>query len=194
MRRAFLFGAMLLSCGLASANDFSFAQSKLKLSLPAEFGMVPRNEVEQLYAPGRGPGFVLGNSTRTVTVSNDLKDSDISGLNLSQALPVFAKTFEERVPALNWKDRKVVEIAKQAWLQLEFVSKSNGVDYYNIMLITPIGNKMLVLNFNATQAEFAAAQPVLREAVKSIALQVEAPEIIKSGVVQGKKKSPATKP
>ncbi len=193
MKRLILCAMILCGACSAWANDFSFTQSKLKLSLPNEFSMLTRNEIDLLYAPGRGPGFVIGNASRSITVSNDLKDSDLTGVNLAQALPVFVKVFEGRVPALAWKERKVIEAEKQQWLHLEFVSKSYGVDYYNLMLITPIENKMLVLNFISTMSELAAAQPFLREAVKHVALNIEAPQFIK-GPAKPAAKKPPTKP
>lgn len=191
MKRHLLLAVVLAGASVAWANDFSFAQSKLKLSLPNEFSMLPRSEIDQLYAPGRGPGFVLGNPSRSLTVSNDLKDADLTGVSLALALPVFAKVFEERVPGLTWKERKVVVLEKQQWLQLEFVSKSSGTDYHNIMLITPIDNKMLVLNFSSALSEFGASQPVLREAIKGIALNVEVPGLIKGSAAPAAKKPKA---
>lgn len=169
------FTAMALLPG-AWANDFTFSQAGVRISTPSGMELLSRKDIELLYPPTRGPGFVIGNAARTVTVTYDMKDKDISGLDLPQVLNTFSSVFERRVPALAWKDRKVIDLEKQKWLQLEFTSRAMGVDYYNIMLITPIKNQMLVLNFNSTVAEFPTAEPVLRGVIKSMALNVPAPE------------------
>lgn len=160
----------------AMANDFTFAQAGLKIDLPNGFSLLPRADIDRLYAPTRGPSFVIGNATRTITVSYDLKAHNISNLNLAQSLKVFEQVFEQRVPALAWKERKLLEHEKQQWLQLEFLSKAGGIDYYNIMLITPIKDQMLVLNLNSTVAEFPKAEAQLRAILKSIALNVAVTE------------------
>ncbi len=172
---------LILCCGLAStalANDFTFAQAGLKIDLPNGFNLLPRADIDQLYAPTRGPGFVIGNAARSVTISYDLKAQDITEMNLAQSLKTFEQVFEQRLPGLVWKQRKLLEHEKQQWLQLEFLSKSGGVEYYNIMLITPIKNQMLVLNLNSTVAEFPTAEAPLRAVMKSIALNVVVPEMI----------------
>ncbi len=162
----------------AMANDFTFAQAGLKIDLPNGFSLLKRADIDQLYGPTRGPGFVIGNSTRTATLSYDLKPHNILHLNMAQSLKVFEQVFEQRVPALVWKERKIMELAKQQWMQLEFLSKSGGIEYYNIMLITPVKEQMLVLNLNSTVADFARAEPDLRAIMKSIALNVTVPEMV----------------
>ncbi len=161
---------------VAQANDFTFSQAGVRISTPSGMELLSRKDIELLYPPTRGPGFVIGNAARTVTVTYDMKDRDISGLDLSQALTTFSSVFERRVPALAWKYRKVIDLEKQKWLQLEFTSRAMGVDYYNIMLITPIKNQMLVLNLNSTVTDFPTAEPLLRGVIKSIALNVPAPQ------------------
>ena len=162
----------------AMANDFTFAQAGLKIDLPNGFSLLSRADIDQLYAPTRGPGFVIGNAAHNVTISYDLKPQDISVLNLAQSLKAFEQIFEQRLPGLVWKERKLMELEKQQWLQLEFLSKSGGIEYYNIMLITPIKGQMLVLNLSSTVAEFPKSEPQLRAVMKSIALNVAVPEMI----------------
>ncbi len=173
------------------ANDFTFAQAGLKIDLPNGFSLMSRADIDQFYAPTRGPGFVIGNAAHTVTISYDLKAQDIAGMNLAQSLKTFEQVFEQRLPGLVWKERKLLEHEKQQWLQLEFVSKSAGVEYYNIMLITPIKNQMLVLNLNSTLAEFPKAEPQLRAVMKSIALNVVVPEMITNPAPAAAVKKPA---
>ncbi len=160
------------------ATDFTFAQAGIKISLPDGFALLARGDIDQLYMPTRGPGFVMGNAARTITISYDLKPHKLASLNLGQTLKAFETVFEQRVPGLVWKERKLIEHEKQQWLQLEFLSKTGGVDYYNIMLITPMKEQMLVLNLNSTVAEFPQAEPVLRAAMKSVALNVAVPEMV----------------
>ena len=162
----------------AMANDFTFAQAGLKIDLPNGFSLLPRADIDQLYMPTRGPGFVIGNAARSVTVSYDLKAHDLASFNLAQTLKVFQQIFEQRVPGLVWKEGKLLEHEKQQWMQLEFLSKTGGVEYYNIMLVTAIKDQMLVLNLNSTVAEFPQAEASLRAVMKSIALNVAVPEIV----------------
>ena len=173
----------------AFANEFTFSQAGLKLNVPNGFALMPRADIEKFYPPNRGPSFMVGNATRTVTLSYDLKPHDISGFSLAGAIKIFEQVFEKRVPGLAWKERKVVDIEKQGWMQLEFLSKSGEVEHHNIMLITPMKGQMLVLNFSAAQAEFAATEPQLRESIKSIALNVAPPVVVANPEPQKKDKA-----
>ena len=173
----------------AYANEFTFSQAGLKLNVPNGFALMPRADIELLFPPNRGPGFMVGNANRSVTLSYDLKPHDIAGVNLASGIKIFEQVFEKRVPGLSWKERKVVDIEKQGWMQLEFLSKSAGVEYHNIMLITPMKGQMLVLNFSAALPEFPAVEAQLRESIKSIALNVAPPVPVASPVPEKKEKA-----
>jgi hypothetical protein len=169
-----LFGlAALSTTGLA--NEFTFAQAGVKFSTANEWAIVPPKEVDLLYAPVRGPAYLMANPQRSVGVSYDLKPFDISGLDLGVARKTFEQVLERRVPTLVWKTRQLLEHEQQSWLQLEFVSRAAGVDYYNILLITPAKGQMLVLNLHSTLGEFPRAEAQLRAVLKSIVLNVVVP-------------------
>ena len=173
----------------AYANEFTFSQAGLKLNVPNGFALLPRADIEKFYPANRGPSFMVGNASRSVTLTYDLKPHDISSVNLASAIKVFEQVFEKRVPGLVLKESKVVDIEKQGWMQLEFLSKSGGVEYRNIMLITPMKGQMLVLNFSAAVAEFAATEAQLRDSIKSIALNVAPAVVVASPVPEKKAKA-----
>jgi hypothetical protein len=183
--------AMFALASAARANEFTFAQAGVKITVPNGYTLLQRSEVDQLYPPTRGPGFVIGNAARSVTISYDLKPFDLASLNLAQALKPFEQVFEKRVPSLVWKQRNLLEHEKQQWLQLEFLSRDRNADYYNIMLITPVKDQMLVLNLNASAADFPTAEAELRAVMKSIVLNVVVPEPVAAPAA--KKPAPAKK-
>ncbi len=187
---AILAAAALTSAALA--NEFTFAQAGVKITVPNGYTLLQRSEIDQLYPPTRGPGFVIGNAARSVTISYDLKPFDLASLNLAQAMKPFEQVFEKRVPSLVWKERKLLEFEKQQWLQLEFLSRDRNADYYNIMLITAVKDQMLVLNLNASAADFPAAEPELRAIMKTIVLNVVVPEPVATPAPT-KKPAPAKK-
>lgn len=165
----------VLSCVLlatAQAGSFTFEAAGLKLKTSSDIRQLASKEVDTMYPPGRRPEFLLANPKRTVTISYDLHSEDISGLNLAAALPTFVRRFEKRVPGLVWKERKVIELAGQKWLQLEFLSGPTSADYHNMVFVTPVKDKMLVLNFNALASEFPVAQASLHAVIQSIQLNV----------------------
>ena len=67
---AILAAAALTSAALA--NEFTFAQAGVKITVPNGYTLLQRSEIDQLYPPTRGPGFVIGNAARSVTISYDL--------------------------------------------------------------------------------------------------------------------------
>lgn len=185
-RRLLLLGAVLLAWA-AQANEFRFAQSRVRFEVPAGFTLVNQKEVERLYAPRRGPEYVIASAARTVAISYDHKPFDLSNVSLPLSLKVFEQVFEGRVHGLVWKERKLMELEKQSWLQLEFTSTERGTDFYNIMLVTPVKDRMLVLNFSSTLSEFPAAEAGLRASIQSVRLNIEIPDVAQPPAAKAKR-------
>lgn len=164
-----LVGALLSTPVLA--GNFSFPQVGMSVTTPTGFSLVLGNDLLSLYPITRAPQFVLANADRTVTVSFDLKNHNISELSAAQLLPIFERVFEKRVPGLVWKVRKLLEQDRQQVLHLEFLSKDGARTYYNMMRVAAVNDQMQVFNLGCLDSEFGANEATLRDIVNSVNLR-----------------------
>ena len=170
-RFVWLFAAMWLGfAGLAWAQQVSVGDSKASFQPPPGFGPVPQAIIDVKWPSKRGPRFVIGNLGATTTVAYDLKPNTIPQERLSEMQPLFTKVIERSVPGIRWIRNEIIELAGQRWLFLEMTSNAIDTDIHNMMLVTGLGDQMLVFNFNSTKEEFPTVEGALRTSLNSITI------------------------
>jgi hypothetical protein len=185
MARLLAVVAFLALALVARADTFEIADAHLRFAVPGEFRKLQRKEIDALYAVGRGPTLVVANADRTVSLSYDLKFHHLGGLTPAQALPHFVKVFEQMVPGISWKAKAVANQANQEWIRLEFVSRSRGIDYRNVMWVAQRDGRLLVLNWVVLESLWSAAEPLVSSMVRSVEWYVDAPAPVPAGPAPG---------
>ncbi len=85
----------------------------------------------------------------------------------------FEKTFSRMIPGIEWKEKRILNLADREWIFLEMTSNAIDTDIYNILLVTNYGKEMLVFNFNSTKEDFPKYEKLLRQSVESIKISKE---------------------
>lgn len=168
-----LYGLVFVCLGLASpvwAEAVQVADSKASFEPPPGFGPVPQAIIDAKWPSKRAPRFVVGNERATTTVAYDLKPNTVPQDKLPEVQKAFTGLIERVVPGLRWVRNEIIEQAGQRWLYLELTSTAVDTDIHNMMLITGLGDQMLVFNFNSTKEEFPKLEIALRASMRSIAI------------------------
>jgi hypothetical protein len=108
---------------------------------------------------------------RTTSIAFDLKPNALPADRLPEAKAAFESFFDRRIPRVEWKQKKLIELQGQQWIYLEMTSRAVDTDIHNIMLVTPRYGKMLMFNFNSTREEFPHMETALRKSIQSISLR-----------------------
>jgi hypothetical protein len=137
---------------------------------PEGFEPLSKDLISKKWPTDRAPGYAVGTPTGSTTVAYDLKPHQVPQDALPEAQKSFTKLFERMIPGLEWKKNEIVEHAGQKWLLMEMTSNAVDTDIYNIMILTGLGNRMLVFNFNSTKDDFPKYEAALRKSLKSIKL------------------------
>ncbi|MDK2125088.1 DcrB/PsbP domain-containing protein [Parachitinimonas caeni] len=154
----------------AMAKPYSLPGTGIHFDAPEGFTAMTAKEIAVKFPVANPPATVVANKARTVTIAYEVRPQALPVEMLETALGAFEKAFEQSVPGLEWKARKVIALQDRKWIQLEFISNRDGVDIYNIMLITPFDQKMLAFNFNSIRHEFSKIEPALRKSMQTIVL------------------------
>ena len=156
--------------GHAWADPVRVGDSAASFEPPTGFRPLSQEVIDQKWASKRGPRFVVGNERATTTVAYDLKPNRIPQDRLHELQPVFEQVMERSVPGIRWVRKETIELAGQRWLFLELTSNAVDTDIHNIMLITGLGEQMLIFNFNSTRDEFPKVESALRASLRSITI------------------------
>ena len=150
------------------SQRFGIPEAGIVFNAPDGFTQLSAGEIALKYPSNRAPAFVVGNKKRTTTIAYDLKPDKLSVERIPEIKASFEQIFERIIPGIEWKKREIIEFQNKKWIYFEMTSHAIDTDIYNIMLITFLKEKMLVLNFNSTTREFPKIEASLRKSIQSI--------------------------
>lgn len=168
---ALLFAAACVVAPVFSqAAQIQVADAPVHFEAPEGFKAVPQDLIALKWPSHRAPRFVVGNERATTTVAYDIKPHRIPQDQLPEVQQSFTGLMERMVPGIRWINNELIELAGQRWLLMEMSSNAVDTDIHNIMLITGIGEQMLIFNFNSTKEEFPKVETALRKSLRSISI------------------------
>jgi len=150
------------------ATEIKIPNSHVAFDIPDEFEALSQEIIDLKWPSKRAPKWVVGNKSASTTIAYDLKPNDISTAPLSELLAYFTGLFDRMIPGIEWKEKKIIELAEKQWIYLEMTSNAVDTDIHNIMLLTSYGKEMLAFNFNSTKDEFVKYEDQLRTSIRSI--------------------------
>ncbi len=172
MRKAVLFILLLIAIvAPAFAGRMTITNSSASFEPPKGFTQLAQQEIDIKYPTKNPPKFAVGNERRTTTIAYDVRNIPLTDEELPKTLVLLERQMQSALPGSVWIDRKLVKMRGQRWIYLEMTSKAVDTSIHNIMLMTPLDGKMLIINFNSTIEEFPRLEKSLRKSLKSIKLK-----------------------
>ena len=161
-----LAGALIAIGG--HAEPVRVGDSSVVFEAPKGFAPLSQELIDLKWPTKRAPRFAVGNERGTTTVAYDFKPHKIPQERLAEVKESFSNLMDRVVPGIQWVSRDIIELDGQRWVYLEMTSTAVDTDIHNIMLVTGVGDEMLVFNFNSTKEEFPKVEAALRESLRSI--------------------------
>ena len=121
---------------------------------PKGFKPLSKELIAAKWPNSRPPAYAVGTPSGGTTVAYDLKPNEIPQDKLHEVKKAFTRSFESRIPGVEWRKNEIIEHSGQKWLVMEMTSRAIDQDIHNIVLITPHKGKMLMFNFNSTKKDF----------------------------------------
>ena len=159
-----------LACGPVQAGVIELDGTGISFVAPDEFEPLPQELIDVKWPNRNAPRFVVGNERGTTTIAYDMKPQDLSSADMEEVRAAFEQVFNRVIPGIEWKANRVIEHEGQDWVYFEMSSNAVDTDIYNIVMLTGVGQQMLMFNFNSTKEDFPRYEDLLRESLKSIRL------------------------
>ena len=134
----------------------------LQLKAPPGYTALDAEEMQAKFGRhGRRPLAAWGNARRTSTVAVTWSRMVQKPLTSDQ-LPAFkdslASTLLRLTPGMVMHDATLVTIAGRSWVRMDSTAPAVDTSIRNLMYVTDLGGHMVAVNFNATEADFAAQE------------------------------------
>ena len=159
---------LLCLVNAAWAQPLAVGNAPVSFEPPPGFVALPQTIINLKWPSKRAPRYVVGDAVGTTTVAYDLKPHRLPQDQMEAIQKAFTQVMERSVPGIRWIKNGIIDHAGQRWLFLEMTSSAVDTDIHNIMLVTGIGEEMLVFNFNSTREAFPQVEQALRASIDSI--------------------------
>lgn len=114
----------------------------------------------------------IGNRSGKTRISYDIKDKDISRVDMEKLSRSFQRVLGKSLPDANWKRSALWQQDGRTWVRLEVESSGPGAGLHKDFLVTGLGDKMLVMHFDSSLDEFEQYEQALHESIESIEINV----------------------
>lgn len=155
-------------CSLHS-EPIEIGDTKITFEPPKNFAPLSDEVIQKNWPKKKKPDFVIGTLSGSTNISYTVTENELPQKAMPAAKFIFAQLFKKQIEGIEWKENDLIELGGQKWLMLEMLSGTEEI--HNIVLITGIGKKTVILNLNSTTDEFPKFEKQLRASINSIVMK-----------------------
>ena len=156
----------LLSIGLIFLR--TFAQGIVTVLVPGEFHRLPRSMVAAKYRPHNAHWVVYGTETGNASVLARFLLQRIDATTPREAVVMLRRAWKEGRPNDVWHDRGMHRIGGREFALFDIESNAADSRIYNVMAMTLVHGRILLVTFNMTWASRDGWLPLARRSIASI--------------------------
>jgi hypothetical protein len=164
--------ALVLAASASVASGVAQVPStSVTFKIPAGFTALAPDEIAAKFPSRNAPRTVVGNARRTTTIAYDVREAAVTDELLETQLSEISALSARGVPGFQPIDQGMRTINQRRWAYLEFRSTAADADIRNIVMMCAYDGRLVVLNFNATESDFATLEPMLRTSIASLSAE-----------------------
>lgn len=143
---------------------------KVRLLTPTDFAPMSAEMLKLKYPRERPPSFVLTNDSASVNIAFSHTSSRAGAADLPKVHDYFHQTDATLMPSVEWIRDEIVSINGRDFIIREFRSHAVDTDVHNIMAITSLEGRILIIAFNTVQGLEEEWLPAGKKIIESIEL------------------------
>ncbi len=155
----------------AELETRSLLNGKIQMLIPTHFEPMDEDLLRTKYPSERRPTTVLTNERGTFNVTmNHLADA-LSTQQLTDAHQAFDEMFRNVYPSATWYRSEVTSINGRDCFVLELLTPAVDAEIHNIIVVTPLENRVLIVSVNLTKELTDQLLSTARQMVDSITVK-----------------------
>lgn len=145
-------------------------EDQVTLQIPRDFTVMNEELLQAKYPTAQRPSLVFTDSSGAVNIAFSHTLSPVTPTQLPAVVPQLEAQFRRLVPATDWIQTNALTIAGVKWFSFEFRSQAVDMRIRNLMVLTSLNNRLLLVTFNAPAADEGIWMPVANTIVQSLRL------------------------
>lgn len=128
-----------------------FLDGRVSMLVPMGFGLMSEEMLQIKYPNDNRPSIVLSDSRGTVNVAMDHKSVSVEPTQIAGVYSTLERTFKNLYPSATWNRSEVVVVGGRTWAVLDLFTPAIDGEIRNIMMVTSLEGRLLVISFNCTR-------------------------------------------
>ena len=143
-------------------------EDKLCLRLPKDFVIMPPEKVSLKYPSERRPGLIYTNEDGAINITLNHTQIPFEAVDIQNFRDSMIDTIEKMQPAVRWLEKGMKIINEKDSGYFEFISPALDTDIYNLMFVTELHGRALIISFNCPEVEMDDWQPVAKGIINTL--------------------------
>lgn len=146
----------------------SLLNDKVELKVPKGFKIMSEEMMKTKYPSESRPTLIYTDETGGINVALNLTQSQASQEMIPSYQEYMVQTFKNLYPSAEWKGSGMKTINGKKVGYLELVTPAMDTEIYNLMFLTDVDGKLLLVTFNCTKKSINEWTPVAKEIMNSL--------------------------
>lgn len=143
---------------------------RVTLLAPGNFTPLPENLLKSKYPSEWRPSEVLSNESGSVNLAFNHASGEIPD-DVDVLRQGLSEPFHKIYAQAEWLSDDVVEVNGRKFVHFEMITRSLDGDVHNILYMTPLDGRLLLISFNTTKEEAPQWLEIGRRILQSIKIQ-----------------------
>lgn len=171
MRQLLLALILLMAFPAFAGERINLYDGRVAFVLPDGFSRMSDEMADKKYRRESRPAHIYSDAKTTTSIAVALAEAEVALEQLGEFKSFMEQTYTRMIPGAQWVKRDFITIANTRWARLELMSNALDTDIHNIVLITILDKKPLMLNFNSTKGEFSRLEKALLKSIDTIRIK-----------------------
>lgn len=142
--------------------------NKVEIYIPKDFNIMTEEMAKFKYPMEKRPQLIYTNETGTVNVAFKHLPTKITQDKLEEFVGIMKKMLSKMQPSALWYGNKVIDINNRKVGYLEMITPAIDTKIYNLMFMTELDGRILMVTFNCTEPEMKALRPYSWQIMNSL--------------------------
>ena len=148
-------------------EEINILSNKIHILMPKSFSIMSEEMSIIKYPSENRPTLIYTNESGSINITLNHTKNLATKDQIPEYVDYFKEIYENQYPSIKWYNSTVEEINGKSIGVLELLSPAIDTSIYNLICLTDLDGRLLLLAFNCTQEELDDWKPIAKTIMQS---------------------------
>lgn len=149
-------------------ENVSILPQKVDIYIPKSFSIMSEEMAKIKYPSEERPTIIYTNESGSINIGLKIAKSNTTDSQIKDYTDVIKKSYKNLYPSAQWFDSGVKKVDGKNVGYLELLTPAIDTEIYNLIYLTELDGKLLLLTFNCTKEKMNDWKPIAKNIMASL--------------------------